>query len=206
MKENEFVVVLGRKGQGKTYFTRKYISGQKRIVYFDPMRQFSGCGVIIRCPYRFFEYLDDNSDRYYKIVFQPQASFHPGEKKNSLREIFMKICWAVSVQNDFYFVVDELHRCVSPGNRSENKSFMDFIETGRHRQQSIITTTLRSTGVSKDLLGQADKIVLFQSHLPNDKKNLKDYLGALVEELSALPEYHYIEYTPKAGARKCQPI
>ena len=199
---NEFIVILGRKNQGKTYYARHIVKDKDRVIIFDPRRQFSGCGVIVDNGEDFFRYLYANRDGKFRIVYQPAPSF--GDE-NIVKSDFKRICEPVSVMQNIYFVVDEIHLCTSPRECS-NEWFINVIDAGRHRGQSLIATTLRYTGVDRDITANADRLILFRMEENADVEYCKKRIGPVAVDLPSLPRMHYIMYETGGEVRKCQPV
>lgn len=188
--KNQIIVVLGKKGSGKTYLTRRLITDQRRLVIYDPLRQFSFSGVIFTAPAPLIEYLKARGPRGFQVVYQPD--FSAGDNTDIIQREFQKICRIVDCLSDVYFVIDEIDLYTS--HSSCPAYFNNFIQRGRHQRVSLVVTTRRHTETTRHLTAQADILISFHQHEPNDIKYLGGFFGALAHDLPRLPQYHYIKY------------
>lgn len=199
---NEFIVILGRKNQGKTYYARHIIKDKKRVIVYDPKRQFSNCGVIVDNSVDFFKYLKANREGTFRIIYQPVSFF--GEI-NIIKRDFKKICKPISALKEICFVIDEINLCTSPRNY-DNEWFISVIDSGRHNGQSLIATTLRYAGIDCDIRANADRLVIFRVEENTDIDYFKKRIGPVAADLPSLPRMHYIMYETGGEVRKCEPV
>lgn len=183
--KNEIVIILGRKGSGKTHLARQMAAEASRMIVFDPQRQFSAEGVVINDGLSLAEYLSLIQNNSFRIVYQPVMTVR-GDVDLLLQEFnFVSRC--VGRLRDVFFVIDEIDRCVG-----RDYVFKNLIQTGRHRQISIVATTIRYTDATRDMTAQADTIISFQCTEPGDVRYFRERLGDIAERLPSLPLYHYV--------------
>lgn len=187
---NEIIIILGKKGSGKSVMARHYAAAKRRLVVYDPMRQFSILGVVVHEIEDLGHYLIQNSRGRFRVVYQPDIAFR---KDDFVKEEFKAICRLVNCLKDVYFMVDEIDNCLSPRSQ-DNWSFSNMIQRGRHDRISLIATTIRYTDVQRNLTAQADVIICFHTHEPSDVQYFKAYFGAMARELPALPPFHFLKY------------
>jgi len=196
---NRIIVILGRKGSGKTYYAKQRVKAEKRVIFYDPMRQFSDCGVIVTEPLTFLEYLEANTGSF-RVVYQPELDI---EDEDGLQREFLTACKVANCLTEYWLVLDEIDQYAS--DRRKGNILKNLINRGRHYGASILATTIRYTDTGRSLTAQADEIIAFNTHEPRDVEYLRTYFGQLADELSKLPAYHYLRYT--AGqAEKCLPL
>ena len=183
--KNEIIIILGRKGSGKTHLARQMASSATRLIVFDPQRQFSVDGVVIDDALSLAEYLSQAQAANFRIIYQPVMTVR-GDVDLLLQEFnFVSRC--VGRLRNVLFVIDEIDRCVG-----RDFVFKNLIQTGRHRQISVIATTIRYTDATRDMTAQADTIISFQCTEPGDVRYFRERLGEIAERLPSLPLYHYV--------------
>lgn len=188
--KNQIIIVLGKKGSGKTYLMRRLIADKLRVVIYDPLRQFPGSGVIIAQPVPLIEYLKARGPGEFKAVYQPD--FSARDDKDIIQREFKTVCRIVDCLSDVYFVIDEIDLYTS--HSACPAYFNNFIQRGRHKRISLAVTTRRHTETTRHLTAQADILISFHQHEPNDIKYLGGFFGSLAQDLPRLPPYHYIKY------------
>jgi len=198
---NEIVVILGKKGSGKTVMAREIVKGQSRLVVYDPMRQFSDCGAVITSRASLIRYLWENRRGRFRAVYQPHIGL---DDRDVVREEFREVCRYMNAIQNVWFMVDEIDNCLDPRDR-QNGYFKNIVQRGRHDRISIVATTIRYTDVQRGLTAQADKIICFHTHEPSDIEYFRAYFGALADDLPMLPPYHFVMYE-KGQASRHEPI
>lgn len=188
--QNQIIVILGKKSSGKTYIARKVVAEKPRLVVYDPIRQFSGCGVSINTPEDLIVYLKANCAGKFRVIYQPE--FTMADDKDIMQLEFKNICRIVDCLYDVYFVVDEIDSYTSAAYCPPY--FNNFIQRGRHARISLVVTTRRHTETTRHLTAQADILISFHQHEPNDIKYLGGFFGELANELPKLAPYHFIKY------------
>lgn len=203
---NEIIVILGRKGCGKTTLLKKYASGKKRVVFFDPIGQFED-GVIITSPVSLLRFLEINCERSYRIIYNPDPDcpvpddlVQDKKQTDYIKRHFAALCEIVRNLYDVYLAIDEVDLVTKAGECPN--SFRSLIAHGRHSRISIVATTRRQTETSRLLTSQADVIISFEQHEPADIKYLATFLGERAEELKTLKMYSYLEW--KNGKTCCR--
>jgi len=198
---NEIIIILGKKGSGKSVMARQYVKEKRRLVVYDPMRQFGSCGVVITRRIDLLHYLRANGKGSFRCVYQPEIGLR---EDDFVKTEFKGICQAVSCLRNVYFMVDEIDNCLSP-RQQDNSFFNNMIQRGRHDQISLVATTIRYTDVQRNLTAQADILICYHTHEPSDVQYFKAYFGDMAKELPALPPYHYIKYE-KGQSSRHEPI
>ena len=200
--QNEIIVILGKKGSGKTVMARHMVSKKRRLIVYDPMRQFSACGVVLGRFEDILSYVSKNRRGQFRAVYQPEIPLDA--KDDRVRAEFIRICDLVNRLVNVFFLVDEIDNCLPPRDR-ENGFFKNMIQRGRHLAVSLVATTIRYTDTQRNLTAQADTIICFHTHEPSDVKYFRNYFGAMADDLPTLPPYHYVKYE-KGNVSRHEPI
>lgn len=191
MLSNKIIVILGRKGSGKTEYCRAMMKGLNRFIAYDPARQFNDGLIFHSLDQRLMDFVINNFHSNFRIIYQPEIS---DDDIDSAQEEFIQLSNKV-VRNLYkaYFVIDEIDIYTSA--QKCPSAFKNLILRGRHREISIICTTRRHTETSRHLTAQADIIVSFHQQEPNDIKYMSQFFGQeKAELLPSLQPYHYIRY------------
>lgn len=186
---NEIVVILGRKGSGKTYLAKQIIRTKPRALIFDPVCQFSDVGVIINDPLALIQYLKARGAGPFRAVYQPITG--PLETDITATE-FRNICEIVWCLNDVWFLVDEIDTYAKANYCPP--FFNNLVQRGRHKQISVMVTTRRHTETTRHITAQADTIITFRQHEPADIKYLGTFFGSEADKLPTLPPFHFLKY------------
>jgi len=192
MLKNKIIVILGRKGEGKTTMCRYLMKDLDRYIAYDPIRQFEG-GVKFEDREKLRQFVVNNYHTRFKAIYQPilESIGTKEDEEKALRE-FEALCLMIQHTYNSYFVIDEIDMYTSA-----NKCppvFKNLVMRGRHRAISIICTTRRHTETSRHLTAQADIIISFQQQEPNDIRYLSQFFGEKAGLLPTLKPYHYIKY------------
>lgn len=180
---------------------KRLISGKSRLIIYDPMRQFSDCGVVIDNRQALLLFLQSNVKKKFRVIYQPHIGL---SDQDVIHNEFKEICRVVNCLRDIYFLVDEIDNCLSQ-NHHENGYFRNIIQRGRHDRISVVATTIRYTDVQRALTAQADMIICFHTHEPSDVQYFKSYFGDMARELPTLLPFHYLKYE-KGVVTKHEPI
>jgi len=185
---NEIIVILGRKGSGKTYLARRLMADKRRLIVYDPIRQLGDLGVVVHDPVALIAYIRQNCHRNFRVVYQPQVNIRDN---GVMFAEFQNVLEMAYYTKNVYLFLDEIFLYIP---RTINPTIIDnLITAGRHSQISFITTTIRYTDTSRKLTSQADVMICFQTQEPADIKYLKDIYGDAAEKLKTLPPYHYLK-------------
>lgn len=188
MPSNKIIVILGKKGEGKTYMCRYLMKGLDRFIAYDPVRQFEG-GVKFWDRSLLLDFVINNYHAKFKAIYQP--AFNDDDVDTAQNE-FMELSRMVQNLYNAYFVIDEIDIYTSAFKCPA--IFKNLILRGRHKGISIIATTRRHTETSRHLTAQADIIISFRQQEPNDIRYLSQFFGDKADALPFLKPYHYIKY------------
>lgn len=178
---HETIVVMGRKGYGKTTVSRKIQGAFSRIVVVDVNREYEA-RYEFEAVAKNFEELSQAILKFqhrprFKIVYQPDMG-------NAVESEFNEVCGLVFAMGNVLFVVEEVHVLVGTKGMSEN--FRRIIFLGRHEGVALLITSQRPARIHKDILSQADHIFAGASHEANDIKYLREVMGDCADDLKLL--------------------
>lgn len=178
MKKRKVILIFGRTGSGKTYFTKKLISKLDRVIIIDKMFEYED-GVIF---YSFNELLD------YFLTNKPTTfKFICRFENDTDIEMLFRFCWYVK---NLVLVVEESEMYISP--YVKQSEFLKLIRYGRHKAISIIAIARRVVEISNDVKANADKIITFKQILQKDLDYL-ERLGFDKQKVINLKQYEFIE-------------
>ena len=176
MASNLILWLSGRKHCGKTYLAaqiaRRLYEEGRRVLCVSPMGGFQLPGAPL---------LMDDRPQSFSDLAGRSAVIIP-ESDQMAADTFL-FAWEAG---GLWLFVDEIDMYLD--NYNPDDSLMKVVRYGRHKGISLCGICQRPASVKKDLLAQADLVLLFQTVEPNDLKYLKALTGIEPERLAALPE------------------
>lgn len=186
-RQNKIIVILGRKGCGKTTLAMKlakriHFESKDRVVCVAPMGGFQLAGSpVIR---------SDDLNAYESLAGR---SFLVLPDCNETAENAFEFCWTAQEKNpvkDLWLFVDEIDLYFS--FRQPDPFLTRIVRYGRHARINLVAISQRPANIHNDLLAQADEKIIFNTNEPNDLVYLKKYAGCEPAELQQLPKFKYI--------------
>lgn len=186
--------VLGRRGSGKTTWTRREVKTSRRVVLFDPKKDYDA---------RRFSSLVDLYDHLKKAGSGPvRASYCPdlvigdddADADEGDKKTFNLFCEVVYSFGNCLMVADELDRFTGPGPRIP-RWFSILVNEGRHAKVSMIGISRRPAKIPKDFIENSHRLILF--HMKGGAVNyLRPIIGKEdAEKLPKLPPLTYLEWS-----------
>ena len=166
-RENEIIVILGKKGSGKTSLAMNLIRDKRRLVIFDFNREYEGF-YVVQTPEQLIEVFRLNFDADFKVCYRPDP----------LRDIddhFLYLSGAVFSMHNVTFLCEEVDLVSSAGDMPDG--LKKIINYGRHRGINLIALSRRAHKVPRDLTANADRIISFAQFEPRDIRYLAEYMG-----------------------------
>lgn len=181
MSEKKVILILGKRGSGKSHLAKTLLQQSKRFLVFDTLCEYKD-GVIFENIKDLSDFWAEHIEKDFRLIYQPL---------NPVQE-FDNICKLVWASGNMSFVVEELDTFCSSQNISD--SFASIIQRGRHRDITLIGISQRPYGISRLITSQAKEIYTFIHTEPRDIEYLSMYMGKDVEKLRDLEQYHYLKW------------
>jgi hypothetical protein len=166
-RENEIIVVLGKKGSGKTSYAMNELRAKERLVIFDFNREYSEFYIVTN-PEKLVELLTLNYAGKFQVAYQPDPT-------REVSDHFHHLSKALFCMSNLTFLCEEVDLVSSAGEMPEG--LQRIINYGRHRGISLIALSRRAHKVPRDLTANADRIISFAQFEPRDLRYLAEYMG-----------------------------
>lgn len=180
IKSNQRVVVVGKTGSGKSYWTIRNISKFKRVVFFDPKHEHSKNFPVAMKTQKLSDLKNFMKNKEYFILYQP---FEISE------ESFNELCKICFKKGNVVLCLDEVERLKFVYWHEK------IIRMGRKRGVGIWHLIQRPSFIpSNYILSESDHLILFKLNLKADRNKIAGIIGEKAEELRTLKEFHYLYY------------
>jgi len=184
MKTTDIVIVIGRKGSGKSYLIKHLFLPQfGSFVIDDHVMERT------RNEYADFGY----RARYIaEIMSKPRVNFYDREKDDNS---FARIWEAVKAHSvkfgDTLFVIDEAH--IHFSKKSLATAQKEILHENRHYGTGIILASQRIYDINPIAYKQADYIILFYTREPREIEFIRKYISSEVAEtVKNLKQYYFV--------------
>ncbi|MHA1757968.1 MAG: hypothetical protein ACTSVV_14435 [Promethearchaeota archaeon] len=177
MRRNKIIVILGRKGSGKTFLANVMSKKIDRVILIDPLNNFKGGHIFFT-----FNEFKFNSELLFREKFRIVLKFTTDEEYIDFFDYIFNF-------HHFTLVVDEAD--IFAGSKSIDREFKRLFSYGRHRNIDIIITARRPYELNRLITSQADILITFKQ---TEQRDL-DYLAKLgfdPNEVKSLSKYQYI--------------
>jgi hypothetical protein len=176
--------VWGTRGTGKSTYTKHLVKDIKRLVVFDPMREYSGIKRATTLDQVKAEMVKDYAG--FRVAYVPPAAKEP-EALQALSN------WLFYVQQPFddghstrqlTLVVEEMSLSFSvKSGESRCPRFAAICSIGRHFGINVIGTSQRMAQVHNTFRGNCEQSICFRQHAPVDRRAASEVLGCRPEDL-----------------------
>jgi len=184
MSEKKVILILGKRGSGKSYLANKLLEAEQRFLVFDTLSEYTN-GVVFNAEDKegLNEFWQQVYRTGYRLIYRP---LNPDEE-------IERIAGLVYILGNMAFLVEEIDCYCSPYQISE--SFAHIVQRGRHKNITLIGVSQRPYGIHRLLTSQAKEIYVFATNEPRDRDYLKNLLGQEIEpKLDALQQYEYLHW------------
>jgi len=184
MKTTDIVIVIGRKGSGKSYLIKHLFLRQFDSFVIDDH-------VMERTRNEYADY--GFRTRYLsEIMSKPRVNYYDYQKDDSS---FEKIWNAVKAHanrwGDTLFVIDEAH--IHFSKKSLPVAQKEVLHENRHYGTGIILASQRIYDINPIAYKQADYIILFYTREPREIEFLRKYISSEVAEtVKNLKQYYFV--------------
>ncbi len=200
MSEAKRMVVAGKSGSGKTYFTKEIVKNMDRIIIFDPEEEYSDLKGFLEVTtlQKVYDILYDNWDTTFKVAYVPPAGFEM-EKLHEISLIIEAVGEAFKagkIKETMLFVVDELNLSFPLTiNTVKYFGFAKLASRGRKRGISLIGATQRLAEVATRFRGNIDRVAIFEMAQKMDIEAAAKMVGdGLFDALESCQKFGYVFY------------
>lgn len=182
--EKKVIIIIGKRGSGKSFLANKLIDPEPRLVIYDTMSEYTNGIVFGTENYNDFLLFWQKVYRgRFKLIYRPIMPDAEIEQ----------ICELVYGRGDLCFLVEEID-CYCTAN-SISQNFAAIIQRGRHKHITLIGVTQRPFGINRLLTAMAKEIYVFNTNEPRDREYLRTLLGQEIEQkLDTLQQYQYVHW------------
>jgi len=186
IKSTDCLLVMGRRGCGKSYLSKNLQKMWPRRVIIDSLNEYNE-GEIVHSFHEFSEAL-----KHYKSVSQNEFAlvyqFDPEhEESEELFNQIMRLCYYFG---NIQVVIEEVQLYSSP--HFLPKWLKNNLLIGRHQDLSLLFTSQRPGEVNKTIISQCAHIFCGQILEGNDLRYVSSFLNEDASRLSSLPERKFI--------------
>lgn len=176
--KSDFLVLVGMKGEGKTYLTKAFCKQLSRFIVFDPKYQMSELGYCVHFPDRILPaYV-----RWKHVIYQPAKM---AENKDNYTAAF-KECLKIG---NYTLVIDEIDEHANSYGYTCSET-EEIVRRGRLQGIGLIGNTRRPHIIHKDIRANADHVITFKMIEEDDVKYMSKWLGCSKGEIRDLGKHH----------------
>lgn len=180
LRQRSVTGVLGMTGQGKSVWTRRYMSAFNRLFVFDPLGDAD------------VEYIsiDNLIEKYEKGDLADDKHFKFGTLSSDDIPFFTSISFVVG---NNLFCVEECAIAFENSRGNLDSWWRELIFLGRHQSVSLLFTAQRSVSIPIAVRSQFTRLVSFRQHESADVNWLANYFGERTNEIDSLQELECID-------------
>jgi len=190
MNEKKVILVLGKRGGGKSYLAKSLLKNYDRYIIFDTLGEYTD-GVCFDNLKDLGEFWDKYFDTKFRLIYQPLNPYKIIDKENEKTE-FDIVCDLVWDCGNMALIVEEIDTFCS--SMAITDSFANVIQRGRHRDITLIGISQRPYGINRLISSQSKEIYSFVMTEPRDIDYLSQYIGKDVEQIRELGQYQYLKW------------
>lgn len=204
MSQNTVQLVLGRKGQGKSYSIKRWLDKLPRhapVLVFDRNLEYAGPhakdGIRDAVAFR-------TLDEF--LAAQKAQPGHIGRAVvGGTTRDFERVCRYAHAAGGLTLVLDELHVYVNE-RTPPPEIFAELLYVGRHRRVNVVCGAWRPIGLPLFLRHAVDEIRVFQCTEPRDLAWFREVCGEnFASKLPSLPPHVSASWHANAAAPSAAP-
>lgn len=175
--DRDVILVTGLTGYGKSLWGRLYTQSTVRLLVYDPAGDFN----VLFLPIDMI---------YEEVVERRSEAFRLGSFCRE--DVDALSCMAFGV-GDVLTVIEEASTVFQKGQRLESWAHrLTFL--GRHRRCSVMILAQRAVSIPIDFRSQANRVISFCQHEPDDLLWLKEFFRRNVMELPSFPKWYCLDW------------
>lgn len=182
---SHFVCIFGRKGRGKTVYTKFMAKHLKRFVVLDTTWQLGDLGYCIHYPDRLIE----SFKKYPQVIYQPMKY-----DDESFGRFFAS---CLHFQN-YTLIIDEVDRFARPRHYISDQ-LREIVNRGRVQGIGLIVNSRRPAMTHMDLRSNANYVVCFHLHETRDVEYVSEWIGTSEETIKALKGHESLLFSAETG-------
>ncbi len=189
-KPPKIVAVMGDTGSGKSAFVKALLAelAPPRCVKWDFKHEYDDGEVLLELA-PLVEAMDAAGRGPFSLIFRPSMNAKVRARQFDL------VCRAVVDAGKLAFLVEELAFVTTPSYAPDGWALVTL--TGRHDELLVIGTSQRPANIDKNFLGAATLIHCGCLGYIGDQKAVAEHMRIGVDEIHALKELEWIEYSKK---------
>ncbi len=182
------MAVLGASGSGKSTFMKREAGRARRLLVWDPMREYAAVGQVCE---RLEDLIAGLRGKHFALVFQPSADPVLRQKQFGL------FCRAAMATGNLCLMVEELRFVTTPSRAP--LGWAQVCLTGRHAGLTVYASSQRPASIDKDFLGNCTRIRTGRLAYPEDVRAVARSTGIQDAEIAALKPLEWIEKDLSGG-------
>jgi hypothetical protein len=196
------VMVAGVTDMGKTHWVRQYAHDIRRLLVWDPERDWAGDYALGGGRISIEELVERTRDRRHesgvlRLAVRPSWRQELGKD----HEIFCRCARRIGALTA---ITEEVSFVASP--HSIGFQFQRLIVAGRHRGISLVVVGQRYAQFPRVATGNASLLVTFRQTENADVDYLRERLGDVADQVRTLAPRHFVTWTPTGGVHLHQPL
>lgn len=198
-RRDDIILIVGKRRSGKTYWLKHYLmrlaTTRTRYVLYDTNWEYQPQRNGIQTT-NLTQIINHFNAGQLEIIYKPT------EKTVEKFDLFCKVCFQL---NNIVVVIEEIEQYANAYNVP--RYFKKIIDIGRHKGLGLICTSRRALRLPSDLPFNADHIIIFRQHRPQDLDYMAQWVGNGIYKLPKLPEFWYMYYNDReATLTECRKI
>ena len=178
-KENFIMLIVGKKGSGKSYFADKFSMKLKRLLVFDTMRIFDNATPVYSIKKLEKIVNDIKNNKIIEFRYSIRVNNKYFEYVNSL---------ILSLSNLTY-IVDEIQVYCNASKIPENLNVL--ITEGRHFEINFIFITQRPARLPIIIITNLDVLIIFETQNSRDLDIIESFKYSDIDAIKNLKEYQF---------------
>jgi hypothetical protein len=198
------LAVVGETGMGKSVFRNAYLRDVRRVVLLTPFPGEDRLGGGECSAAELQHRVPELRSGVLRLVVRPLRS-----EWDDLADVLERVCDACERIGNLCLAIEEISFFVDGPSPSQTPAaFRRIVVAGRHQRVSLVVVAQRVAQIPTVFRGNLSRIVAYRQPDPDDAAALARRLVRrdLEPELQALPEHHFVDWTPTGGVLHRPPL